>query len=62
MRQYEDLLIDALLDRGFTLPEAQNLIRLQERVERERAKRERETRTGRPRAEFGGPDPQDTRE
>ena len=59
MRQYEDLLIDALLDRGFTLPEAQNLIRLQERVERERARQERETRTGSPRGEFGGADPRD---
>lgn len=59
MRQYEDLLIDALLDRGFTLPEAQNLISLQERVERERAKRERETQPGSPRAEFGGRDPRD---
>jgi hypothetical protein len=60
MRQYEDLLIDALLDRGFTLPEAQNLICLQERVERERAKRERETQTGSPRAGFNGPEPRDT--
>lgn len=42
MRQYyEDLLIDALLDRGFTLEEAQRLILLQERVHRERAAGER---------------------
>jgi len=34
--QYEDLLIDALLDRGFTVEEAERLIELQERVERER--------------------------
>jgi hypothetical protein len=37
MRQYyEDLLIDALLDRGFTIEEAQHLIALQERVARQR--------------------------
>jgi hypothetical protein len=36
MRQYDDLLIDALLDRGFTTEEAQRLIVLQDRVERER--------------------------
>jgi hypothetical protein len=41
MSQYEDLLIDALLDSGFTLEEATRLIELQERVERER-RRERE--------------------
>jgi hypothetical protein len=34
--QYEDLLVDALLDRGFTVEEAIRLIELQERVERER--------------------------
>jgi hypothetical protein len=39
---YEDLLIDALLDRGFTLEEAQRLIVLQERVHRERAAGERQ--------------------
>lgn len=33
MRQYEDLLIDALLDSGFTLEEAFRLIALQERYE-----------------------------
>lgn len=35
MRQYEDLLIDALLDSGFTLDEAFWLIALQERYEEE---------------------------
>lgn len=33
MRQYEDLLIDALLDSGFTLEEAFRLIALQEQYE-----------------------------
>lgn len=36
MRQYEDLLIDALLDSGFSLDEALRLIELQNRVEHER--------------------------
>ncbi len=36
MRQYEDLLIDALLDHGFTVEEAERLVALQARVERER--------------------------
>ncbi|HEY7835409.1 MAG TPA: hypothetical protein VIG30_17670 [Ktedonobacterales bacterium] len=36
MRQYEDLLIDVLLDSGFTVEEAVRLIALQERAERER--------------------------
>ena len=36
MRQYEDLLIDALLDSGFTVEEAVRLITLQERVDHER--------------------------
>ena len=36
MNQYEDLLVDALLDRGFTVEEAMRLIELQDRVERER--------------------------
>lgn len=35
MRQYEDLLIDALLDSGFSLDEALRLIELQNRVEHE---------------------------
>jgi DNA-binding transcriptional MerR regulator len=46
MRQYEDLLIDALLDHGFTVEEAQNLIRLQERVERERREEDRRRLSG----------------
>ena len=33
MRQYEDLLIDLLLDYGFTLEEASRLIRLRERID-----------------------------
>lgn len=41
MRQHEDLLIDVLLDHGFTLSEAKNLIVLQERIERERRDEER---------------------
>jgi len=36
MRQFEDLLIDALLDNGFTVEEALRLIALQERIENER--------------------------
>jgi hypothetical protein len=36
MHPYEDLLVDALLDEGFTVEEALRLIALQERVERER--------------------------
>ncbi|MDE3228353.1 MAG: hypothetical protein KGO05_00615 [Chloroflexota bacterium] len=36
MNQYEDLLIDLLLDYGFTLEEATRLIRLRERMERQR--------------------------
>ncbi len=32
MNQYEDLLVDALLDYGFTLEEAARLIALQDRV------------------------------
>jgi hypothetical protein len=46
MRQYEDLLIDALLDHGFTVEEAQNLVRLQERIEREREDEERQRWSG----------------
>jgi hypothetical protein len=40
LNQYEDLLIDALLDRGFSVEEAVRLIALQERVERERREEE----------------------
>ncbi len=36
MRQYEDLLIDTLLDFGFTVEEALNLIALEARIERDR--------------------------
>jgi hypothetical protein len=36
MSQYEDLLIDALLDNGFTLDEALRLIALQERFDSDR--------------------------
>ncbi len=35
MQQYQDLLIDALLDQGFTLFEAERLVTLQERFEHE---------------------------
>ncbi len=44
MSQYEDLLIDALLDRGFTVEEAIRLIELQDRVERERREEEERRR------------------
>jgi hypothetical protein len=40
MNQYEDLLVDALLDRGFTVEEAVRLIALQERLERDRREAE----------------------
>ena len=40
MNQYEDLLVDVLLDRGFSVEEAERLIALQERVERERREEE----------------------
>lgn len=42
--QYEDLLVDALLDRGFSVDEAVGLIALQERVERERHEEEERQR------------------
>ena len=44
MSQYEDLLIDALLDRGFTVDEAVRLIALQNRVERDRREEEERRR------------------
>lgn len=47
MNQYEDLLIDLLLDYGFTLDEATRLIRLRERIERERQKRSSRREEGR---------------
>jgi DNA-binding transcriptional MerR regulator len=34
MQQYQDLLIDALLDQGFSLEEAERLIALQDYAER----------------------------
>jgi len=37
MQQYVDLLIDALLDEGFTVEESQQLIKLQEEYEERRA-------------------------
>jgi hypothetical protein len=36
MQQYEDLLVDALLDRGFSVDEALRLIELQNRLEKDR--------------------------
>jgi hypothetical protein len=44
MHQYEDLLVDALLDRGFTVDEAMSLIELQNRIERERRELEEQHR------------------
>jgi hypothetical protein len=40
MQQYIDLLIDALLDEGFTVEEASKLIELRERYEEQRATQE----------------------
>jgi hypothetical protein len=47
MNHYEDLLVDALLDRGFTLDEAERLIALQARVERDRREEEERARFAR---------------
>lgn len=44
MSQYEDLLVDALLDRGFTVEEAVRLIALQNRVEHDRREDEERRR------------------
>ena len=44
MNHYEDLLVDALLDRGFSVEEAERLIELQARVERERREEEERAR------------------
>lgn len=44
MSQYEDLLIDALLDRGFNVDEAVRLIALQNRVEHDRREEEERRR------------------
>ncbi len=38
--QYHDLLIDALLDKGFTVEEAEHLISLRERLELQQAREE----------------------
>ncbi len=40
MQQYIDLLIDALLDEGFTVDEASRLIQLREAYEEQRATQE----------------------
>ena len=40
MQQYIDLLIDALLDEGFTVEEAQKLIQLREQYEERQATQE----------------------
>jgi len=47
MNQYEDLLVDALLDRGFSVDEAERLIELQARVERDRRDAEERARFAR---------------
>lgn len=47
MNHYEDLLVDALLDRGFTVDEAECLVELQARVERERREEEERARFAR---------------
>ncbi len=44
MNHYEDLLVDALLDSGFTLDEAERLIELQAKIERERREDEERAR------------------
>ena len=41
MNQYEDLLVDALLDRGFNVDEALRLIELQDHFEKERRETEK---------------------
>lgn len=40
MMQYRDLLIDALMDQNFTLDEAEQLISLRERLERQQSQEE----------------------
>jgi len=47
MNHYEDLLVDALLDYGFTVDEAERLVELQARVERERREEEERARFAR---------------
>jgi hypothetical protein len=63
MRQYDDLLIDALLDRGFSIEEAQRLIALQDRVERDRQRWETGARPSDPTTppSKGSPDYDDPR-
>ncbi len=56
MRQYDDLLIDALLDHGFTVQEAESLITLQERVERERQEEEHRRGSNQRRGSAGAAD------
>ncbi len=56
MRQYDDLLIDALLDHGFTVQEAESLITLQERVERERQEEEHRRGSSQRRGSAGAAD------
>jgi len=41
MKQYKDLLIDALLDQGFSLEEAERLIQWREKLDQCRAHEER---------------------
>jgi DNA-binding transcriptional MerR regulator len=42
--QYNDLLIDALLDQGFSLAEAERLIQWREQLDQRRVYRERQRR------------------
>ncbi|HLY31048.1 MAG TPA: hypothetical protein VKQ36_08460 [Ktedonobacterales bacterium] len=49
---YEDLLVDALLDKGFSLDEALSLIALQERIDNERAAEQRKREQARWRNEL----------
>jgi hypothetical protein len=61
MRQYDDLLIDALLDRGFTVEEAQQLIDLQDRLQREQHTRQQSGQSGTWRTPDSGWQPSDDR-
>ena len=47
MNQYDDLLVDALLDRGFSVDEAVRLIHLQNRLDREQRERDEQLRFSR---------------
>jgi hypothetical protein len=42
MQQFQDLLIDALLDQGFTLPEAERLVTLQAHMEGNRRREQQQ--------------------